>query len=906
VNVLLSWCKRGSRPSRRRTIRRVRPQLEQLEDRLALSGVWTAQGPGPLLQGQPSGLTQQGNSDVGAVNALVPGPTDNILYAATVNGGIWETQNATASSPTWTPLTDNLPNLAIGDLAVSPLNSNTLYAGTGNFSNGSFGEYGMSNSPVGDGVLISTDGGQTWNQYGQSTLAGQNIRSILPTKVTNSNEQVVLAGTVSHSSSGGVYVSMDSGQTWTRISGSTGSGLPDGDVKSLVEDPNNPDIIYAGVVKHGVYESSDAGQTWTKINGNISDLLTQMNSNYQLSGTGTLADNLKLATSTNNGTTTLFLLTGGPSATQSGSKTEGASYLFYSTDGGTKWTAMDPVPLINKDGQEGNNLALAADPTDPTVVWVTGSAADVGGGGKSIVYRGDYSQASGSQWVYAVWDHAEGNPAEPNTPTVVHSDGRYLGFDKDGNLLLTCDGGIYKLINPEGAANQRYWVSLNGTLQDTEFYSVGYDSIDHIVVGGAQDNGMGVQTTPGQPTWNTGFDADVTHVAVDNSGSTALLYGIGPGFVNTDSKGNITGTRFMRGEFSQTAQNVSTQIKLAAAATSTEYGSGLSSADQQVTDGTYIPFVLDSADPQWLLIGYNDLYVSTDQGDVIADVTPSGVSGPFTALAFGGTANPNVAVAGTSSGQLFVSVNANSGGTAGATFTLATTFANSVVRSIAFDPNDWHTVYIVTTSTTDNSGHIWQMTIPTNGGTATPIEITGNLSTQASLLQTVVAVSPAPGVTTLLVGGYGTGNGGVFNTVGRIDGSATQWQLLGTGLPNVTVHDLVYNAADNVLVAATFGRGAWTLSNLAQVLVPPAPPAPPAPPSPPASPPAPPTLNAPPLLAFFDSLLGAVETINADGTETITDYFFGIPLIVATFDDSGNLASASLFGMPLPNWIWNL
>lgn len=58
----------------------------------------------------------------------------------------------------------------------------------------------------------------------------------------------------------------------------------------------------------------------------------------------------------------------------------------------------------------------------------------------------------------------------------------------------------------------------------------------------------------------------------------------------------------------------------------------------------------------------------------------------------------------------------------------------------------------------------------------------------------------------------------------------------------------------------------------------------------------PPVLNVPPLLSFFDSLLDGIETVNADGTETITDSFLGFPLLVATFDDSGNLESVDLFG----------
>jgi hypothetical protein len=59
----------------------------------------------------------------------------------------------------------------------------------------------------------------------------------------------------------------------------------------------------------------------------------------------------------------------------------------------------------------------------------------------------------------------------------------------------------------------------------------------------------------------------------------------------------------------------------------------------------------------------------------------------------------------------------------------------------------------------------------------------------------------------------------------------------------------------------------------------------------------PPVLHKPFLLALFDQFLGGVETINATNrTETVTDNFFGIPLI-STYDGSGNLVSVTLFGL---------
>ncbi len=877
----LSWRMCSLQPSPRRSIRRVRPQLEPLEDRLVLSTFWIPQGPGPLMNGQPQGLEAQHNPDVGAVNALVPGLGNvNVLYAATASGGIWQTTDATDPSPVWTPLTEGQPNLSIGDIAASPFDPNRLYAGTGHFSNGSIGTYGLPNGPVGDGVLISGDGGRSWSPSADPTpLLGQNIRAILPTAATTPTGPVVLAGTVvnpneppppGHPQKGGVYYSGDGGQTWARVSGPNPGQLPDGSVQSLVEDPTHPDVVYAAVIGAGVFQSIDAGLTWQPVNGNISSLLQQLSAPYGLSGT----NNLKLAIEAVSGTTTLFLLTGGP--TSSADRAPGASYLFYSTDpaGGT-WSAMDPVPMINQDDQEGNNLALAADPNVSRVVWVTGSAADVGGGGKSILYRGDSSQPSGSQWQVAVWDGATGNPpgGSGNKPTITHSDGRYLGFDAAGNLLLTSDGGIYKLVNPEGAPDQRYWVSLNGNLQDTELYAVAYDSIDHIIVGGAQDNGMGAQPAHLATAWNTVLSDDVTHVAVDNSGTTAVLYGIGSQFLKPDeNNSNSVTSEFVRGAFSISGKPL-TEVKLASAQTPDKVGSGLSASDQAASGGSYIPFALDTADPQRLLIGFNDLYVSTNQGDVITKVTPSGVQGPFTALVYGGTsagtADPDVAFAGTSGGQVFVSTDA------GTTFNPAWTFASgSVVRSIALDPSDWHTSYLVTTSP-GNVGHVWQMVLG-NGQVLSMTEVTGNLGSQASELETVATVNTAAG-TALVVGGLGTGSGSVFRSVGSIDGSATQWQRLGTGLPNVNVHDLVYNAADDVLVAATFGRGAWTLPDASQALLPP-PPAPSAPPTAGGSsaPTFPPSVRAQLLL---DLLL--LPTLSDPSGQASLEGLFGAALVLA-------------------------
>jgi uncharacterized repeat protein (TIGR03803 family) len=105
------------------------------------------------------------------------------------------------------------------------------------------------------------------------------------------------------------------------------------------------------------------------------------------------------------------------------------------------------------------------------------------------------------------------------------------------------------------------------------------------------------------------------------------------------------------------------------------------------------------------------------------------------------------------------------------------------------------------------------------------------------------------------------------------------------------------------LYGTTKGGGAsghGTIFELIGAVPQPPPPVPtPGPVQTPAPVPTPPSLNVPPLLSMLDSFLGGIETVNANGTETVTDSFDGIPLIVSTYDSSGDLISVTLFGMDI-------
>ncbi|MBU0692167.1 hypothetical protein KKH18_10210, partial [bacterium] len=129
----------------------------------------------------------------GRILTLAYDPTNtNIVYAGSASGGLWKSTDGTLS---WFPLTDDLPSLAVGCVAIDPNNHNTLYIGTGE---GSFNV----DAVYGAGIFKSTDGGTTWNTTGMSWTQSQQ-RAVNEIVIDPNNSQILYAAT--NSSGNGVY-----------------------------------------------------------------------------------------------------------------------------------------------------------------------------------------------------------------------------------------------------------------------------------------------------------------------------------------------------------------------------------------------------------------------------------------------------------------------------------------------------------------------------------------------------------------------------------------------------------------------------------------------------------------------------------------------------------------------------
>ena len=652
--------------------RRFRPMIDKLEAK-ALLAAWVELGPAPTLSGQVEGIvgggtaTNPDNPVIGAVEALATDPTNaNVVYAGTANGGVWKTTNATALSPTWTPLTDNLPSTSIGAVAISPLATSTIYAGSGLFS--SFGD-GIG----GRGLYKSTDAGANWTVSNPGGIfTGQNIKSVIPTTLTTSQGQVVLLAT-NNSSGGGIFRSTDGGATFTRVSGN-GSGLPSAGVTHLVADPGVPNRFYAGVPNYGVYRSDDGGVTWAaKVNGLTG--ASQANSRVELAVHNGPNNDVVYAALLRNGVPTGF---------------------FRSTNQGDSWTAMDlagtnengsfqgtnpgsggdaeedgsggddgggddggddddgggddegdptgglPVedPSADDPGGQGSiHFALLADQTNPFVVFVSGDiqpgpfpnsigARDYSG----RVFRGDASQPSGQQWVAATNNFADPDGSGPLPGTSPHGDSRDLVFDANGNILQSNDGGIYRLVNPNatGTAAGRQWVSVIGNLRDTEFHSVAYSHLTHTALGGTQDTGTPSQLSSTSTTWRDVLTADGGKVQVDDT--------------STANRSIRYSSYQYFGFFNRSTYDSSNNLLSRVAVGLNVVGTGQTLTNYDTTVQFYQPFELDVVNRARMIIGTTRLYESSDRGDTLNILTvtlPNGTTtttpGTIYAMAYGGS-----------------------------------------------------------------------------------------------------------------------------------------------------------------------------------------------------------------------------------------------------------------------------
>ena len=188
-------------------------------------------------------------------------------YFGSTGGGVWKTNDA---GRTWKNVSDGFFGGSIGAVAVAPSDPNVVYVGTGE-------KTVRGNVSEGDGMWKSTDAGRSWAHAGLA-----DSRHLTRVRVHPQNPDLVYACALGHlfgaNEERGVYRSKDGAKSWERVKYvSADAGCVD-----LVLDPVNPRVVYAtfwnvrrkpwtldsGGPGSGIWKSTDGGDSWVDLTAN--------------------------------------------------------------------------------------------------------------------------------------------------------------------------------------------------------------------------------------------------------------------------------------------------------------------------------------------------------------------------------------------------------------------------------------------------------------------------------------------------------------------------------------------------------------------------------------------------------------------------------------------------------------
>jgi hypothetical protein len=457
---------------------------------------WTQIGPAPLsIEAEQNYMGVTPCAGQATDVAIDPsGATDQVIYVATNDGGIWKSSDG---GTTWTPKTDSLLSISMGAVILDPANPSTIYAGTGNVFNNWFFKA--------IGIYKSTDGGDSW-----TLLNPQNIFTTLVTSFMNPNDKIprgiirmVMPATniLLVATTAGLFRSIDGGQNFGKnATADDGQPVLDGFISDVVVDTASASTAYAGVAGSGLFKSTDSGATFpTNLFSNPGFDLTQHFGNISI-GQGSPPKAGVLFASIS-GDTGLY------SNTYFG--------LFKSTDGGSTWL-QGPAFTSNAgavaSNQVGYDHVIGVDPQNADRVYL---------GFKEVFLSTDGGKTFGTPALSASKAHFDQH-------ALVFSPSSHWGAPAaNPTPFYECtDGGLS--FNPDGGASN--WKNLNDGVATNLFLGIdigrGNPNNNGYTYGGCQDTGTvehrandGASTT-----WHLGIDGDGSGVAVDPT-NPANAYG---------------------------------------------------------------------------------------------------------------------------------------------------------------------------------------------------------------------------------------------------------------------------------------------------------------------------------------------------------------------------------------------
>jgi hypothetical protein len=711
---------------------------------------------------------------------ILPSATANKrAFIGGVTGGLWQTDNINSNGPIWQKVNDYFQNLNVTSIAyqpnpANPNNITTLYFGTGeDWENGTLitnpQEYPDYNR--GAGIWKSTDGGTTWNQL----VNTQNnnfrfVQKIVVTSPTVANPNgIIYAGTYN-----GIFKSTDGGATWTSI------GLPNStvgrDEVSDIEIAADGTTLFVslGIARHnGIWRYTTMG-LWEKIGG----INTPAGRGVGLpASTDAQFRRCDLAIAPNDATGNILYAAIEYTNTTVIPNVNSAR-IYRTKDRGLNWQQVT-VPFNTE--QTEYSMALTIAPNDNKIIYF---------GNDTYLRRGIVTLNAAGNIQSVAWTALAGHNGEGGLPNV-HADYHQIVFQSGSNdIAYFCnDGGIYRSANTASA--NPIFAAINNNLRITQFYTCAMSSTasSFVTMGGTQDNST-------REMYSSCLTTSIDHY--DDMGDGGFCF-INP--ANDQERiASAWGSFYYR-----TLDGGATYALLAGA---DDTGQFINPADCSIVGGQVNLFAATTNG----LNRWSNVFGGggkTTLNNPIFNQTPSAVkvSPNISSIVYVGVpgigvnariikmtnANgvpnysditSNIAQAGYIS---CIEIRKNAVGTDNE---IIVTFSNYGTTSVWYTNTGNNAVpNWIPIDNTSNPGALPDM--PVRWAIFAPTDLVANPYLHKILLATEVGV-------------WGTTN---INTA---NGPTTAWQSINNGaLPNVRTQMLRIRGSDNMILAATYGRGMW-------------------------------------------------------------------------------------------------
>ncbi|MDQ1741344.1 MAG: hypothetical protein QOE53_2996, partial [Pseudonocardiales bacterium] len=852
-----------------------RSSARDIAQRAAITSQWEELG--PFTPKVPSEVTYAGPDTLnsGRVTAMAIDPNCGQpgsgcrLWVAAAGGGIWRSDDALSSHPTWKSTSSGLASYATGSLAVDPNDpsGDTLYLGTGEPN-------GSTDSEAGVGLYKTTDGGDHWTLVPGSPAVSTD-RSIGAVAVDPTNPDHIYIGTDlarhGHSSTYGgrrtppdapqlgLYESTNGGDSFslafsrpadsTDPAEGTGGDFFTGGVNEIELDPADPDTVYAALFGYGIWRRSQAHDGNTAFHQvfatrNPDDPFgdrTQFDLTHVDSDDDPTTDDTTRIyagdSSDDEGISELWRIDNAdrPAATLLGADNNaGWTKLSNPTNGTPGYTSYNYC-----QGQCGYDDPVVVDPYNPDTVWLAGQMAydeipgSEGGTPRSFgravvrstdagVHFTDMTEDSDDEGLHPDNHYIVMDPFNPDY-AFIGSDGGVARID--GHFTDRSDECASRHLSPPDETDCRTFLSstptqidaINDGLNTLQFQDITFNPKDPTgdLAGGTQDNGT---WTGPAGNWLESIGGDGGPSTIDRSSGVRMHT-----YTGTTGDVNFHGNDPRTWDYDTWPMDISGEASgfyspiIADPTVSATVFAGMQHVWRTQDNGgdqAQLDAHCRDLDPLGLLPAGDRSRVCGDWVPLGPDLTDASLGdreGQFISQVQRAPSDRSTLWASTRMGRLFVSRNADAPAGAVAFTRIDTPETPGRFPSgISVDPSDanhaWVSYSGYNAYTPDTPGHVFEVRYDPASHHATFTDRSFDLADQPIL---DVALDPPTGDV------FAATDFGVL----RLPKGATAWEKVNANLPPVSIYGLTLASDEGVLYAATHGRGIYRLR-----LRPPAPP----------------------------------------------------------------------------------